>query len=325
MGVLVTGATGTIGPLLVDHLLSNGHFVRVFSRHKTKPLSSHRNLDIIQGDIRDPASLSKAMDQVDVVFHLAAKLHINNPSPELYDEYYQINVQGSANVAKAVVENNVDRLVHFSTINVYGASHKSSELFDEISPYRPQSIYAESKAEAEKAILEIFRNLKSSSMVILRLAAVYGPQMQGNYGLLVKALRNRLFWPIGPCDNRRTLVFIDDLIRGALLAAVHPKAAGEVYNLTDGRTHTLMQIIEAISNAIGRKPPRIHIPENYARFMAATADKALAFGGRSHARLGVLIEKLLEDVAVSGDKMCRDLGFRPQVPLLQGWQRAVYE
>ena len=138
MRVLVTGATGAIGPLLVAHLLDNGHQVRVLLRQSSLPQLISKNVDIAQGDVRDPASLLDALDHVDVVFHLAAKLHINAPSKDQYTAYDQINVAGSANVAKAAVEKGVKRMVHFSTINVYGPSKPSSGLLDENTPLNPQ-------------------------------------------------------------------------------------------------------------------------------------------------------------------------------------------
>ena len=323
MRVLVTGATGAIGPLLVAHLLDNGHQVRVLLRQSSLPQLLSKKVDIAQGDVRDPASLLDALDHIDVVFHLAAKLHINAPSKDLYNEYDQINVAGSANVAKAAVEKRVKRMVHFSTINVYGPSKTSSVLFDETTPVNPQSLYAKTKIEAEHAVLDILGHHPSSSAVILRLAAVFGPRMQGNYKTLVKALKYGFFWPIGTGDNRRTLVYIDDLLRGALLAAVHPNAQGKTYNLTDGQTHTLNQIVEAIACALDRRAPRFHIPESTALFLSAVADKALTCFGEPRERLQTLVEKLLEDVAVDGNKFCRDLVFTPQVSLKQGWQRAV--
>jgi len=321
--VLVTGATGAIGPLLVSHLLDNGHQVRVLLRQKSLPHRISKNVDIAQGDVRDPASLGDALAHAEVVFHLAAKLHINAPAKHLYNEYYQINVAGSANVAKAAVEKGVKRMVHFSTINVYGPSKPSSGLFDENTPFNPQSIYAQTKIEAEQAVLDILGNRPSSSAVILRLAAVYGPRMQGNYKALVKALKYRAFWPIGSGENRRTLIYVDDLMRGVHLAAFHPNAQGNIYNLTDGRIHSLNQIIEAIACAMGRQAPRFHIPEGPALFLSGSADKALACLGKPRARFSTLVQKLLEDVAVDGNKICRELGFTPCVSLKQGWQKAV--
>jgi UDP-N-acetyl-alpha-D-quinovosamine dehydrogenase len=319
---LVTGATGTIGPFLVNYLASKGHHVRILLRSSMKPPFLCRNIDYIHGDIRDSKCLAHAIHQADVVFHLAAKLHINNPQSHLADEYQQINIDGSANVAKAVVESNVKRMVHFSTINVYGPSC-SLPPFNENSRVNPLTIYAQTKVKAEKAVRDIFERQKSSSFVILRLASVYGPKMQGNYQKLVKALKYRCFWPIGTGDNRRTLIYIDDLVRGACLASEHPNAAGETYNITDGRIYTLAEIIHAISRSIGRNAPRFHIPKGPALMFAAIADKTFSAIDKPQVNLGLLLQKLLEDVAVNGDKINRDIGFRSRVSLKLGWQKAI--
>ena len=322
MRTLVTGATGTIGPFLINYLASRGHQVRVLSRTSMSPPFLGRNVEHIHGDIRDFKCVAHAIHQADSVFHLAAKLHINNPLPNLSDEYFQINVEGSANVAKDVAENNVKRMVHFSTINVYGPSC-SLQPFNENSRVNPLTLYAQSKVKAEEAVRDILERQKSSSVVILRLASVYGPKMQGNFKKLVKAIKYRCFLPIGTGDNRRTLIYIDDLVRGACLASTHPKAAGETYNLTDGCIHTLDEIIRAISLSIGRNPPRFHIPKTPALMLTAFADKAFSAIGKPQVNLGLLLQKLIEDVAVNGDKINRDIGFRSRVSLQLGWQKAI--
>lgn len=322
MRALVTGATGTIGPFLVNYLLSKGHQVRILARNSKQPPFFGRNVEHINGDIRDSKCLEDAIHQADIVFHLAAKLHINNPLPHLADEYLQINVEGSANVAKAVAENNVKRMVHFSTINVYGPSC-SLQPFNESSRLNPLTTYAQSKVKAEEAVRDILKRQNPSSVVILRLASVYGPKMQGNYRKLVKAIKYRCFWPIGTGDNRRTLIYIDDLVRGACLASVHPNAAGETYNLTDGCIHTLDEIIQAISLSLGRNAPRFHIPKAPALMFATFADKTFSAIGKPQVNFGLLLQKLMEDVAVNGNKISRDLGFRSRVSLQSGWQKAI--
>ena len=165
---------------------------------------------------------------MNVVFHLAAKLHINDPSPQLAAEYRRVNVEGTAQLAEAARLAGVRRLVIFSTINVYGCSPPGA-LLDEQSPLCGDSCYAASKIEAEKIALTTL------PAVVLRLAAVYGPSMKGNYPRLLRALQQRRFAFVGKGDNRRTLVHLEDVCAASLLAAEHPRAVGQIYNVTDGR------------------------------------------------------------------------------------------
>jgi len=95
---------------------------------------------------------------------------------------------------------------------------------------------------------------------VLRLGAVYGSRIKGNYEQLTRALSRNRFIPIGSGLNRRTLVYDKDVGRAAVLAVSHSAAAGRVFNVTDGNFHTLNEIIESICSAPGRKPPRLSLP-----------------------------------------------------------------
>jgi len=320
---LVTGATGMLGPALVNQLLASGYHVRVFVRSPINAALLDSSVEVWPGDILDTRSIQQAMEGVNTVFNLAAKLHINDPSPDQADQYQRINVDGAMNVARAAIEANVGRMIHFSTINVYGPSQIGMTPHSEQSLLNPVSLYAASKIWSEEGILKTFRGRESSSAVILRLAAVYGPRLQGNYRVLVKALKRGLFWPVGNGRNRRTMIYIDDLARAAILAAEHPQAGGQIYNVTDGKIHTLDEVLRAISRAAGRTPPKFHLPRRPVQGLADIGDRIAKTMHLPMPSLRQLVDKLLEDTAVSGDKFCRDLSFHPQFDLWQGWHVAL--
>src|SRR5690606_11500198 len=96
--------------------------------------------------------------------------------------------------------------------------------------------------------------------VVLRLGAVYGSHVKGNYERMIRALARNRFIPVGKGLNRRTLIYEKDVGRAAALAVSHPSATGRVFNVTDGKFHTLNEIIESICSAMGRKPPRWFLP-----------------------------------------------------------------
>jgi UDP-glucose 4-epimerase len=311
-----------IGPALVNQLLKHAWEVRVLSRRPFNPNLFVDHVDCMFGDIRDINFLQTAMKGVDVAFHLAAKLHINNPSPKQSEEYHHINVDGALNVAQAAIKAKVKRLVHFSTIGVYGPS-VGIEPYQETSSLNPQSLYALSKIRSEEGILKLFHGQKQSSAVILRLSAVYGPRLQGNYRTLVKALQRGLFWPVGSGENRRTLIYIDDMVRAAILAAEHPKAADTIFNVTDGKIHTLNEVLTAIAFALGKKPPGFHIPSRPVQVFSSLTDQLTNALRLPVPRLRNLVDKMMEDVAVSGEKICNDLSFIPRYDLESGWQAAL--
>ncbi|MDQ3686930.1 MAG: NAD-dependent epimerase/dehydratase family protein [Acidobacteriota bacterium] len=315
---LVTGASGAVGGVLSARLVERGCRVRALVRDPAAVGALPRAVQVVEGNIADERAVRAATAGVDYVFHLAAKLHVNQPAPELRDEYARINVEGTRRVVEAAREADVRRFVFFSTINVYGAS-RDEEIFDESSPLRPGSWYAETKLEGERIALQ---NLPDRA-VVLRLAAVYGQRMKGNYARLAEALRHGRFVMIGNGRNRRTLIHVEDACAAAILAAGDPRAAGKIYNVTDGEVHTLDGIIRAICAALGRRPPRLAMSQGAARRAARVADAILrAARGRPPA-LSQTLDKFTEDIAVSGALVQRELGFRPRYDLLGGWCEAI--
>ncbi|MBD0327271.1 MAG: NAD-dependent epimerase/dehydratase family protein, partial [Pyrinomonadaceae bacterium] len=140
---LVTGAGGAIGSALVRRLLERDYRVCALIRESGAGRMPE-GVEVFRGDITDCELVRQAVANVDTVFHLAAKLHINNPAPGLKDEYFRVNVEGTRCLAGAARAAKVERLVFFSSISVYGSSHPG-ELFDEETPPAPDSWYAETK------------------------------------------------------------------------------------------------------------------------------------------------------------------------------------
>ena len=290
--------------------------MRALVRESASPASMPDGVEVLRCDITDCQLMRRAAVGADVVFHLAAKLHVNDPSPDLRDEYVRVNVEGTRCLARAARAAGVRRLVFFSTINVYGNS-QPGQLHDEETPLRPDSLYAETKMEGEKIVLA------ESRAVVLRLAAVYGPGMKGNYARLVEALRRKRLPLIGDGRNRRTLIHVEDACRAAIAAAEEDAALGQVYNVTDGRVHSLREIVSAIAVALGQQPPKLHLPARPTRFAAGLLEDGLRAVGKKSPINRATIDKLTEDIAVSGDKIQRELGFQPLYDLRAGWLQTV--
>ena len=218
MRVLVTGATGAVGPTVVTTLVAAGYTVRALVRTAPPVGLLPAGVELAYGDITEPATLTPAMADCTGVVHGAALLHIVNPSPALRSEYERINVAGTANVLAAAQAAGVARVVFFSTIAVYG--HGCSHYLTEATPPHPDSPYGATKLAAEQLVLAARRVDGQPLGVVLRLAAVYGARVKGNYHRLLHALRRRRFLPIGRGANRRTLIYDRDVAAAALLVAL---------------------------------------------------------------------------------------------------------
>jgi len=160
---------------------------------------------------------------------------------------------------------------------------------------------------------------------VLRLGAVYSSRIKGNYERLTHALARHRFIPIGNGLNRRTLVYDKDVGRAAALAVSHPAAAGRVFNITDGKFHTLNEIIESICSALGRKPPRLSLPVGPSHALIGFIEKGCRAIGLTPPVTREMIDKYTEDIAVDGSLIQKELGFMPQYDLRAGWEETIRE
>ena len=321
--ILVTGATGAVGPCVVHALHQAGFCIRSFSVDTPDMGTFQQNVEVLIGDVTDQVAVQSAMKGVDAVIHMAALLHIVNPPPELCEKYERVNIGGTATVVEAAIKAGVKRVVLFSTIAVYGSSDGS--VLNEMSPTHPDTFYAQTKRAAEQIVLNAKGADGQPLGTVLRLGTVYGSRIKGNYERLTQALARNRFIPIGSGLNRRTLVYDKDVGRAAALAVSHPVAAGKVFNVTDGEFHTLNEIIESICSALGRKPPGLSLPVGPTRTLIGLAEKGSQFIGLKPLVTKAIIDKYTEDIAVDGSLIQKELGFMPQYDLKIGWEETIKE
>ena len=322
--VLITGATGALGPCVVEAFHREGFNIRTFSLDAPQEGDLPDGVDVRLGDVTDRQAVATAVRDVDIVVHLAALLHILDPSPELRERYQRVNVQGSMNVVDGAVQAGVERVVLFSTIAVYGGAERGQVLDESTSP-QPETMYARSKLEAERIILAAKRADGKPLGVVLRMAAVYGSRVKGNYHRLVQSLARGRFIPVGDGRNQRTLIYDRDAAQAAILAARHPDVGGRIFNVTDGGYHSLREIIEAISAALGRNPPRGSLPVGLARMAAGILERAAGLVGFRSPITRATVDKYTEHIVVDSRKIQSELGFCPQYGLADGWSQAVEE
>lgn len=321
--ILVTGATGAVGPQVVKALDEAGYQIRTLSLDPPPAGMWSERIEARLGDVTNLVDVQSAMRGVDAVVHLAALLHIVNPPPDLRPKYEKINVGGTAVVVEAALRAGVRRILYFSTIAVYGDSH--GRVIKEETPPSPNTFYERTKLEAERIVLGAKQISGSPVGTVLRFGAVYGPRIKGNYERLTQALARHRFLPIGNGLNRRTLIYDKDVARAALLAVSHPAAAGRVFNVTDGAFHTLNEIIESICTALGRRPPRLSFPSGIARGVASAVEGGFGFFGLKAPVTPEMIDKYTEDIAVDGRLIQNELAFVPQYDLQAAWDETISE
>jgi len=323
MKVLITGATGAVGHQVVHAFHKDGYQIRVLSLDEPIPGMFPKDVQFIMGDVTNLSTVNYAMKDTEAVIHLAALLHIVNPPSELREMYERVNVGGTASVVKAAVNAGIKRVVLFSTIAVYGPT--GGEILNEDSAANPDTYYAKTKLAAEQIVLNARRLDGQPLGTVLRLGAVYGSRIKGNYQRLVRTLSRGRFIPIGKGKNRRTIVYDKDVARATVIAVQHLDAAGKIYNVTDGQFHSVNEIIKAICRALGRNPPKFFLPLGPIKIAASLVDGFAGLVGLFSPGLKDALSKYCEDIAVDGSRIMRELGFRPEYHLLEAWKETIQE
>ena len=322
--VLVTGATGAVGPCIVDALYRSAYRIRTLSLDAPPPRLWPDGIEDVRiGDINDEAAVASAMQDVDAVIHLAALLHIVNPPDALRDLYLKVNIGGTCTVIDAAIKAHVKRVLFFSTVAVYGQT--GGRIVNEETPPRPDTFYARTKLEAEQIVLSARNVMGEPIGTVLRLGAVYGSRIKGNYRQLVTALNRGWFLPVGRGQNRRTLIYDRDVAHAAILALQHPTGAGRLYNVSDGRFHTMQKIILTMCGALGRNTPPFSLPAGMVRTMAGIVEDGAKLLGLKSPIVRSTIDKYTEDVAVESRVIQEELGFIPVYDLAAGWRETIQE
>ncbi len=315
MEVLVTGATGFVGPHLIAALRARGDHVRVLAlpTEDTSGLEQE-HIIVYRGDVRQPETVSKPMRDVDTVFHLAGVHGLWRPK----QEYYSVNVTGTENVCRAVLAAGVRRLIHVSSWSVYGMGLSQPACED--LPLRPISdSYALTKAEADKLVQRYIAQ-EHLPAVIIRPGTMFGPGDRVNFGRMADRVKAGRAIIIGSGRNALPFVYVSDAVEGLLLAASHERAVGQAYNLSNDQPLTQEQFWCAIAEEIGAKPPRLHVPYHALYALAYLAERAVS---PDHPQRQPLITRLGVQMYGSDnrhaiDKARRELGYAPRVSIREG-------
>jgi UDP-glucose 4-epimerase len=322
--ILITGATGALGPSIIWGLYKNGFpSIKVFALDKPEPGILPEDIKLSIGNISNFDDLSRSMENIEAVIHMAAFLHINNPTKEQIYLYKKINVDGTENVVRAALKAGAKRIIFFSTISIYGSS--DGRILNEDSEPNPLTPYAKSKLEAEQIVLEAKLPNGQPIGTVLRLAAAYGSRVKGNYLNLLHAIAKGWFIPIGQGKNRRTLIYDKDVANAVVAVLRSPLTIGRIYNVTDGHIYSMNEVIETIYKALGKNKPSLFLPIGPVKFCVYSLDNIIELFFKRSFGFKDKLEKYMEDIAVDGLRLQKETDFRPRYNLLNGWKEAIAE
>ena len=309
MKVLVTGATGFVGAALCRFLSEQGDEVWATCRDERPVRFADRVVRLVSID--GGTDWMDALYGVDVVFHLAGLAHRSFRD----DDLARVNVEGSQRLARDAVASGVPHIVFLGSVKVHGDS--SGAAIRACGELAPSDAYGRSKKEAERGLREAVAG-SETAVTIIRAPLVYGPGVRANFLRLLSAVDRGLPLPLGSVANRRSLIYLGNLIDALRFCSVEALARGRTYLVSDGHDLSTPELVRSLARLLDVPPRVFPFPVSILRVAAKLT------GSQSVA------ERLLDSLFVD-DSEIRACGWRPPFSMEAGlaetirWYRAQNE
>ena len=324
--MVVTGASGWFGRALIDRLLIEPGRPRLRllaqSTAEGRQLAALGDVEVVVGDLAKPDTAQRLLyglgDDTDVI-HAAGVIH-----PRSTRQFFEINANGTRHVAEAALDAGVRRMVHISSNSPIGVNPHPGDTFRAIEPYNPYYGYGRSKMHGELAVLEsVERGLDAT---IVRPPWFYGPFQPPRQTTFFRLVRAGRFPVVGSGQQRRSMVYVDNLVDGVLAAQRTPEARGRAYWVADARAYTVNEIVATVGRALTDEgfsvsPPSTRLPAIAGR-LAELGDRLIQGLGRYQQQLHVLGE-MNHTIACDISTTRADLGYEPEVELYEGMRRSI--
>ncbi len=299
MNVLVTGATGFVGRALIPRLQADGHVVRAAVRTPAGLAN-----ESVVGEMAADTDWSAALQGCDAVVHLASRVHVMQDwATDPLVEYRRVNTAGTLNLTRQAVTAGIQRLVFASSIKVNGEGRIAP--YAEFDPPAPEDAYALSKWEAEQGLTAIAAG-GGLEIVVLRIPLVYGPGVGANFLRLMQAVDRGMPLPFGCIENRRSLVYLVNLVDAIVTCVTHPGAANRTFLISDGVDVSTPELIRQLAAALHRPARLLPVPPAWLRLAGMLSGKKKA------------TDRLLGSLSVDSTAIRSALGWTPPYTLREG-------
>lgn len=309
MRILVTGANGFVGRSVCAHAVRDGWSVRGAVREP-------RNLPdgvepVVVEKIDGATDWAHALGEVDVVVHLAARVHVMREKAEdPLSEYRKVNLAGTECLARAAAAKGVKRLVYVSSIKVNGERTWNGNRFSETDVAAPIDAYGTSKWEAEQVLHRVAKET-GLEVVIVRPPLVYGAGVKANFEQMLKVLTKGTPLPLALTSNLLSLMYVGNLADVLIVCATHPAAAGQTYLVSDGQDISTADLLRKLGSALGHPARLFSCP-------LVMLELAGRLTGKS-----AQVERLLGSLQIDSEKVRRELDWMPPYSLQQGLQETA--
>jgi nucleoside-diphosphate-sugar epimerase len=304
--LLVTGASGFIGrAVLVRFAADPTCRIRGVVRCKTLDLPAGVEQMLIP-DLAPDTDWKPSLSGVDVIVHTAARAHVMHESgADPLAEFRRINVAGTLKLARQAADEGVRRLVFISSIKVNGEGTQPGQPYSADDIPAPVDPYGISKHEAELGLAKLAED-SGLEVVIVRPPLVYGPGVKANFLSLLKFVNKGIPMPLASINNRRSMIYLGNLIDAIAACATHPRAAGQTYLVCDGEDVSTPELIKRVAAALGVSARLLPFPPELMRIAGKVIGK------------GPLIERLLGSLTVDVGKIKCELDWKPPYTMKQG-------
>jgi dihydroflavonol-4-reductase len=315
---LATGATGFTGGHLARTLAASGDAVSALVRAEGPSTTAltQAGVRLVVGDLCDPASLAKATDGADVVYHIAA---LYRQAGLATDVYRAVNATAVRELVEAAARGGVKRVVHCSTVGVHGdVEHPPA---NEDAPLKPGDVYQETKLEGERLAREAATKT-GVEVTIARPSGIYGP---GDRRLLrlFRGVARKRWVTLGSGEIYYHLTFIDDLVEGFRVCGVHPAAANRTYILAGGEVTTLNELVALVAEGAGVAAPTWHLPVWPFWTAGAVCEAVCRPFGVEPPIYRRRVDFFTKSRAFDITRARADVGFSPRVGLRDGIRRTL--
>ncbi|MCR9684655.1 SDR family oxidoreductase [Vibrio antiquarius] len=254
--ILITGSNGFLGNRIVER--SYGRALTLLDRGVE---SKHPNYSFFQAEINSFDDYSQALIGCSAVIHCAARVHVMDDKVEdPLALYREVNTAGTLNLARQAIKAGVKRFVFISSIKVNGESSKLGKPFTSSDPHASQDDYGLSKSEAELQLLKVAEG-SGMDVVIIRPTLVYGPGVKANFASLMNLVSKGIPLPFGCItNNKRSLVSVDNLVDLIVTCIDHPKAANQVFLVSDDYDVSTSTMVCEMAIALGKPTRQLPVP-----------------------------------------------------------------
>lgn len=311
MRILVTGATGFVGRALCEELAQQKHEVVAVVRKESAELGD--SIETISlTTIDESTEWTAALQNVDVVVHLAARVHVmRDDAADSLAEFRQVNVDGTLNFAMQASKAGVKRFIFMSSVKVNGESTAIDQPFKFSDVAHPQDAYGISKFEAEEGLVKVSQST-GMKVVIIRPPLIYGDGVKANFANMLKLVKFGLPLPFGAIKNKRSLIYVENLTSFIAACITNKNAANKTFLVSDGDDVSTTELLKACAFALNKKIWLLPIPQSW-----------LLFGFKLLGKKN-LAQRLLGNLQVDSQYACETLNWKPPYTLAQGLEKTVH-